>query len=458
MKTIVFSIYPAASHLNASFLLAKKLEKMGYRIVYYCLLDAKNTIEKNGFLFEALSENIYPKDYRIKRQGSACLKNIQSNQKNKNFSLWRIFRKIYYHHLEKSAKLMEMKQFLGGAVLKKFLNQYHPDVAIVDNYIPHYVMYYQAHHISVISINTMLCMHHSIQSPPLNSNYIVKPDHPVINKMLSKTAWAVYRLKKQFSNIMGISWCQHEYFIIKKLQQSQKSKCDIIKTSYLRPTIAGIPEIIMTPMSFDFPRNYPKYCHFFYDRPKNISPDSSRNHFHTNGKKLIYCSLGSYAHLCRQAYKIYHSVIKAFGNDKNFVVILSTGLRLKLPQVHPWPKNIYLFRWVKQRDILTQASIMITHAGLNSVKECIETHTPMLAIPFANDGFGNAARVVFHQLGIRLHPYCATPKKIRKIVNILLNYPIYKQAIMNMSVKFEKEKTSIQFSNWIASYLNENRV
>jgi MGT family glycosyltransferase len=228
-----------------------------------------------------------------------------------------------------------------------------------------------------------------------------------------------------------------------RVLKNKKSICHkLMMDSYLRPTIRGIPEIITTPKAFDFPRLYPQNTFFIHAESPSVKSDKNPSFLDTRiylNKKLIYCSLGNYAHLCKQAKKIYRCVIKAFAANKNVVVILALGARLKLDSVDQLPNNVYAFPSVDQLRVLHQASVMITHAGLNSVKECIQTHTPMLAIPFANDGFGNAARVVFHRLGIHLSRYYLTPKKIHRYTHQLLNEPIFQMALHRMSTEFKKE-------------------
>lgn len=65
-------------------------------------------------------------------------------------------------------------------------------------------------------------------------------------------------------------------------------------------------------------------------------------------------------------------------------------------------KNINIFNYVDQDEILSRASLFITHGGMNSVNESIASETPMLLVPQAADQFMIAKRVVELNLGLRM--------------------------------------------------------
>ena len=46
-----------------------------------------------------------------------------------------------------------------------------------------------------------------------------------------------------------------------------------------------------------------------------------------------------------------------------------------------------------QLEILKQAALVITHAGVNTVLESLSEGVPLVAVPLGNDQFGVAARL-----------------------------------------------------------------
>lgn len=68
------------------------------------------------------------------------------------------------------------------------------------------------------------------------------------------------------------------------------------------------------------------------------------------------------------------------------------------------PENVQLTSWVPQVEMLQRSDLVITHGGTSTVLEAIEAEVPLLIYPITNDNCGNAARVVYHNIGVMGHP------------------------------------------------------
>jgi UDP:flavonoid glycosyltransferase YjiC (YdhE family) len=66
----------------------------------------------------------------------------------------------------------------------------------------------------------------------------------------------------------------------------------------------------------------------------------------------------------------------------------------------PAPAHVFLSRWAPQLQILSRARVMINHAGIGTVKECIVNGVPMLAAPLMRDQFDCAELIAHHGLGV----------------------------------------------------------
>jgi UDP:flavonoid glycosyltransferase YjiC (YdhE family) len=73
-----------------------------------------------------------------------------------------------------------------------------------------------------------------------------------------------------------------------------------------------------------------------------------------------------------------------------------------------------------QLQMLSHARMMITHCGLHSLMECASRGVPMIAFPLGFDQFGNAARVVYHGLGLRGNIRTATAESIGRLIDRVL--------------------------------------
>ena len=84
---------------------------------------------------------------------------------------------------------------------------------------------------------------------------------------------------------------------------------------------------------------------------------------------------------------------------------------------------------------------MVTHGGMNSIVECIYRQVPMLAYPLNRcwDQPGNAARIVFHGLGMRGCLAGDSPSGIyRKIREIRRDYRTYREKLQGMKEKVKE--------------------
>lgn len=458
MACIVFSVYPASSHLQATFSIAKGLEARGYQILYCCLPDAEPLVAQQGFAFEPIADDIYPKGYRALRRNQLSLR----GRGWRWLAKWNGVRKFYYHQCESRAYRQELKHFKGRRLLQSTLTRYQPIFALVDAFLPHYAAYYAYYKIPCLYINTMLCLDYSPKTPPLNTNYIVQAPYDCIYLPM---LWCLHWIKNRASMWLLWPFLWHYVRFMRHILKEATLTTPMLTRRCMRPILSDHKEIVLMSKAFDFPRRYPPTILFGMQKVSH-HPDVTSGQSQIDNRiaqidlrhrQLIYCALGNYSHLCQQAHTIFHAVIQAFSHHSCYVLILSIGTRIDASRYSNLAEHIHLFSYAPQRSILTRASLMITHAGLNSVKECIATATPMLAIPFANDGFGNAARIVYHGLGRRLNRRTVSANKIFEASSMILQQPAYAMRMRNMRRAVQKAPDAIEIIMKEIQQNNANR-
>src|SRR5262249_16583145 len=129
-------------------------------------------------------------------------------------------------------------------------------------------------------------------------------------------------------------------------------------------------------------------------------------------KLLIYCSLGTQSHLAGENKPLLQAIIDAIALEQNWQLVISLGAHLRTENFHPAPPNVCLAGTSPQLEMLKRASVMLTHGGINSVKESIFFGVPMIVFPMGRDQPGVAARVVYHGLGVRGNRSTASAKQI----------------------------------------------
>jgi MGT family glycosyltransferase len=95
---------------------------------------------------------------------------------------------------------------------------------------------------------------------------------------------------------------------------------------------------------------------------------------------------------------------------------MSVGQYIDIKQFKEIPKNISIFTYVPQTQLLTDVDIFITHGGLNSTQEGLLSGIPIIVIPQKYDQFDIAKRLEALEAGIYLDHNKATPEAIREAV------------------------------------------
>ena len=127
-------------------------------------------------------------------------------------------------------------------------------------------------------------------------------------------------------------------------------------------------------------------------------------------KRMVFCSLGTQAHWShvgtdheanqRKLKNFLQSVVNAMAERPECQLVMALGKQLRAEDFENVPADALLVGEVPQLAVLRRTWLAITHGGLNTVKECIFFGVPMLVFPLRGDQFGNAARVMFHRLGL----------------------------------------------------------
>ena len=118
-------------------------------------------------------------------------------------------------------------------------------------------------------------------------------------------------------------------------------------------------------------------------------------------KTLIYCSLGTMSYRYLKTGKFLTGLIEIMRKHPELQLIISLGSKNAKLDFENVPSNVTIFDFVNQNNLLRICDLVITHGGAGTIKECIMNEIPMLVCPSSYDQQGNAARVYYHQIGLR---------------------------------------------------------
>jgi UDP:flavonoid glycosyltransferase YjiC (YdhE family) len=202
----------------------------------------------------------------------------------------------------------------------------------------------------------------------------------------------------------------------------------------------GIPTLIACPPEFDFPRRWrgdnTSYIESLIDvRRKEVFFDWGRIDLL---KPLIYCSLGSQSHMYKQSRDFFAAIAKAMGFKPDRQLILATGGNPNADEFGQTSPNVLVVNWAPQLEVLRRASIMITNAGLGTIKDCIFFGVPMVVFPVKWEQPNNAARVAYHGLGVRGDIDNASVPRILSLIDKIERNPSFRHRVDSMSQAFRQ--------------------
>ncbi|QXV63892.1 glycosyltransferase family 1 protein [Mucilaginibacter sp. 21P] len=431
MSTIVFAIADSISHYNASYKIANALRNAGHRIIY--IGDSKKRqkeVESQGYQFETIYGEFFNSFEKTGKKG------LVNRVKN------------FYHHFKNLQRYK--KALMEGTEIAAIIQKFNPEAFIIDVFHVIHAISLRRFGVKTIMLQTYVATDQDALVPPLNSDFIPGDDDKSRKRV--KQLWSRLLLRRAFFNLVyqvtfaGLDKNSMVHAVINATGYPEKAIN--FKRSF-HPGLTDIPELILSATEFDFKRQRKLNQHYvgpmvemnrrdvLYDErylevllEKELSYSEERN-----ARPLIYCSLGTLnLNWYSKPEEFFSMVIDAFKSRPDYEVYIAVGSDIKPSVFKRVPENVKLFQFVPQIDILEHASVMITHGGINSINECILSGVPMIVYPLSKqvDQPGNAARVVFHGMGIRGDIRKETREGLLEKVDKILAGDVYKQRVNRM--------------------------
>jgi zeaxanthin glucosyltransferase len=457
MATIVFSVVPAMSHYNASFGIARLLQSYHHTILYVAESnDFEPLVIAQGFAFRkiVITDRSQFSEYKKKR-----FLNFLSEH-------------IHFVRVQKKVNSL----FIKGGLFDQLMRDVRPDLIILDCNMVNLAFLLFEYKVKVISLCTMLSVDKDVNVPPLTSGFI--PDQSILSKWYTELLWQLHFAKRSVMYLFfklihfGIPLGLQDRGLLAKIAVRSRLSADalIISNRAILTGLKNVPEIILTPRALDFPRV--KKLHYLsfknhlqrneagIDEPDRLQEDQlAIMRSEKKNCKLIYCSLGTVnVDHFKGCSTFFEQAIAAVSGKQDVWMILSTGMvdpaTLQIP--FTMEPNVFVYRKVPQLEVLKCCDIMITHGGLQSITECVLFEVPMIVYPLnaAWDQQGNAARVVFHKLGVRGNIKQSDTRRIRESINrIFYDYAHYKNNLHAMKLRILEEQSGSDAIAQLLSFL-----
>jgi len=180
-----------------------------------------------------------------------------------------------------------------------------------------------------------------------------------------------------------------------------------------------LAQISQQPREFDFPREFLPSC-FHYVGPLR-SPERPKVEFPwewLDGRPLVYSSLGTLQNSKTTLFQCFVEACK--GLDVQLVI---AGRRPE--SLGPLPENVLAVPYAPQLELLEQASLTVTHGGLNTVLDSLSCGVPLIVVPLTYEQPAIAARVWWSGAGEMMLPSPLDPAGLRRQITQVMGESRY---------------------------------
>ena len=186
-----------------------------------------------------------------------------------------------------------------------------------------------------------------------------------------------------------------------------------------------------------------------YNNALPIISDLKQN----KNRRLILCSFGTIEPNDSTVIFSFIRKLIQVSLRKNYILVMAIKAKHDDIMKLAVKGDVYIFNFVPQLQVLKDADLFITHGGLNSIREAVNAEVPMLLYPVHPefDPIGNAARIVYHRLGLRGNAATDSDDEIDAKINELLSNPLYKKNIQELKQRDSHQYTPGHFMQKINS-------
>jgi MGT family glycosyltransferase len=387
-------------HWNPASCLAHTLQSKGHAVTAFQLTYYEELVRRSGVDYCPIGEQVYPRS-RMEQiyahlgtlQGGALLRYTIS-----------IFTERSQMYLVEAPELLR----LAGI-----------ELVLVDQFEPAGACVAEKLGIPFVTLSNALVAGEETSIPPLfttwpySTNFAAK----VRNQMAYRLVARLTRPWLDSLNAKRREWKLREY-------------------RTLWDASSRTAQLSQQPACFDFPR-LQLHPQFHYTGPwhdRRVRPDVPFPYEKLTGRRLIYASMGTLQNRVRE---VFREIAEACsGIDAQLVISLGDGS--SPDQLGPLPGNPIVVQMAPQLELLDRASLVITHAGLNTVLESLSCGVPMVAIPVGNDQPGVAARLKWLGAGEFLLLKQLQAAKLRPLLNKVLDEPQYRQRAQEVKTEIQK--------------------
>ncbi|WP_266168879.1 nucleotide disphospho-sugar-binding domain-containing protein [Dyella subtropica] len=407
MTTIALCGWPLPGAINGVVMLARRLRERGHQVWIISIPDAAPVVAEAGLMFEPVLAEMFPTGFLV---------NLRKQFAELGpFALLR----------ERRRWTSRYEKLIGDVLagrnreVDEALDRIAPQLVLLSPDVPHLALIgllARRRGIPMAYATSLFSHYPHPVNPPLSSLHV--PTHSPLGAWHVRLIWARHHIVGRIRHA-AITWLGLDINMLRFLSPLARltGQRRLSWRSFLAP-LAVAPEFFLSAEELDFPAPLPPRRHRIGFA---INPDRTESDFPWDRidptRKLLYCSLGTLLYLPLQRHReLLQAMIDAAAELPGWQLVMATGSYVHPDELTGYPAGAIVMSRVPQLQILQRAALMITHAGANSVHECVYFGVPSVLLPIAFDQPGCAARMVYHGLGVLGDPRRATAADIRRLI------------------------------------------
>lgn len=201
-------------------------------------------------------------------------------------------------------------------------------------------------------------------------------------------------------------------------------------------TIDDVPLIFLCPEDLELPHLIDRRAVYGEPPPFHWSDSNCSLEFKPSTRH-IYVTFGSQMGRYPQLEKMMGSIAAIAESDLNLSFVLNLDRASE-----SWSTRLgrcsRLVELGSHQRCLEQASVLVCHGGLGTVKDAIRAKVPMIIVPQMWDQPMNASRVVHHELGLSLDPAQVTPDNLKSKLDSIPNSEVIRRGLRIMNRAFHQ--------------------
>ncbi len=167
------------------------------------------------------------------------------------------------------------------------------------------------------------------------------------------------------------------------------------------------PTLVFCPGELEVSRFRDRGPQWMYVEPSLHGVASAQSPiFDPRGRPLIVAVWGTQSARYTKLPTLLHMVVQLAQSRRDcfFLAGMSAHPGARIVLSGELPENLLVHEHIDQAQVLPEASVVLTHGGLGTIKECIAAAVPMVVLPFLADQPFNAIRVTEAGLGGSIFP------------------------------------------------------